>query len=632
VKVLIVEDEEPLRHALCDLVEGEEGMECVGTTASADEAIELAVALTPDVAIVDVRMPGGGVEAVRALKKRSPSTRALALSAHDDQATVLKMLTAGAVGYLVKGTPPVEIVEAVRRAARGQASISIGAISSMIEELVDDTAERARTDQILRRSEERFRGLVESAPDAVVVVDENGAMQLVNAETDRLFGYTRDQLIGQPIEYLLPEHLQEPLKAEDARLADERGSLLLLNEQTVGRHRDGTEFPVDISLAVIETPQGRLATAFIRDISDRHESEIAARQLAAIVESSDDAIIGKDLDGTIKTWNLGAQRMYGYSSEEVVGRSIAILVPPHMRDDLAGILDRLRSGEDIEQYETKRMRQDEVVLDVVLKISAIRDVDGRIVGTSSIARDVTRLKAQAELERERALLAHLVDAGEEERGRIANAIHDDSIQAITAAGMRLQILRRSLDDPDHLRLLGELEKTIQLSITRLRHLLFELHPPALDTEGLSAALEMYLRETRAEGATSHSLEDNLSVQPPPQVRTILYRIVQEILANVRKHAQAANATIVLDQRDYGYRVRVSDDGVGFAPGKLKPVPGHLGLGAMRDRASLAGGWLRIDSAPGSGTTVEVWIPELPVAAAAPPNVPEAQAPPTLEAA
>jgi signal transduction histidine kinase len=273
------------------------------------------------------------------------------------------------------------------------------------------------------------------------------------------------------------------------------------------------------------------------------------------------------------------------------------------------------------------MRKDQVVVDVVLKISAIRDVHGQIVGTSSIARDVTRLKAQAELERERALLAHLVDAGEEERGRIANAIHDDSIQAITAAGMRLQILRRNLDDPEQLRLLEELEKTIQLSITRLRHLLFELHPPALDTEGLSAALELYLRETRAEGVTSHSLEDNLTVQPPPQVRTILYRIVQEILANVRKHANAANATIVLDQRHYGFRVRVSDDGIGFVPEELAPVPGHLGLGAMRDRAALAGGWLRIDSAPGRGTTVEVWIPELPVAAAA-----KAQAPPTLEAA
>lgn len=673
VRVLIADDEESLRLAVCDLVAGEDGMEVAGAAGSADEAIELASATKPDVALVDVRMPGGGVSVVCGVRECSPATRVLALSAYDDQETVIQMLSAGAVGYLVKGTAAPEIVEAVRRAARGQASLSIDAISSMIKELVGDTAERERADGILRRSEERFRGLVESAPDAVVVVDEDGAMQLVNAETERLFGYTRDELLGLPIEHLLPEHFQEPpagyltgylvdsttrsmgagldllgrrrdgrefpvdisvsaVETDEGRLVDEGGNIILVNEQTVGRRKDGSEFPVDISLAAIETDQGRLATAFIRDISERRHGEIAARQLAAIVESSDDAIISNDLDGTIETWNLGAKRMYGYSAEEVVGRSVALLVPPNFADDLPEILDRLRSGEDVEQYETKRMRQDGVVLDVVLKVSAIRDVDGQIVGTSSIARDVSRLKAQAELERERALLAHLVGAGEEERGRIAAAIHDDSIQAITAAGMRLQILRRSLDDPEQLQLLEELEKTIQLSISRLRHLLFELHPPALDTDGLSAALELYLEETQSEGGTNHQLEDNLSVQPPLQVRTILYRIVQEVLANVRKHAQADNATVVLEERDYGYRVRVSDDGIGFAPEELKPAPGHLGLSAMQERAALAGGWLLIDSAPGKGTTIEVWIPRLPVPDSGPSASPEDRAASNLEAA
>jgi PAS domain S-box-containing protein len=673
LRVLIAEDEAPLRLALCDLVAGEEGMEVIGAAASADEAIELAAATRPDVALVDVRMPGGGVKVVREVKERSPGTRVLALSAFDDQATVIEMLSAGAVGYLIKGTSASEIVEAVRRAARGQASLSIEAISSMMSELVGDTAERERTDGILRRSEERFRGLVESAPDAVVVIDEGGAMQLVNAETERLFGYTRDELMGQPIEFLLPEHFQEAplgyragdlfdssmrpagagldplgkpserkefpvdisvsaLETVEGRLVNEGGDIVLVNEQTTGRRKDGSEFPVDISLAAIETDQGRLATAFIRDVSERRGEEIAARQLAAIVESSDDAIIGNDVEGTILTWNRGAARMYGYSAEEVVGRSVALLVPPNLPDDLPGILERLRSGEEVDQYETNRMRKDALVLDVVLKISAIRDVDGQIVGTSSIARDVTRFKAQAELERERALLAHLVGAGEEERGRIAAAIHDDSIQAITAAGMRLQILRRGLDDPEQLLLLDDLEETIQLSISRLRHLLFELHPPALHTDGLSAALELYLAETQSEGSTKHQLEDNLRVQPPAQVRTILYRIVQEVLANVRTHAQAEHATITLDERDYGYRVRVTDDGIGFAPDELKPVAGHLGLSAMKERASLAGGWLRIESAPGKGTTVEVWIPSLPVPESEPSASPSGRASSHLEAA
>ena len=678
MRVLIAEDEAPLRLALCELVSRQDGMEVIGAAGSADEAIELAAATKPDVALVDVRMPGGGAEVVRAAKDCSPRTRALAFSGSDDQATVIQMLSAGAVGYVVKGTSPAEILEAVSRAARGQASLSIEAISGMIEGLVGDMAERELAEGILRRSEERFRGLVESAPDAVVIVGEDGAVQLVNAETERLFGYTRDELIGLPIERLLPgrfperqegyragylvdpttaqiefpvdislsaidsddreqshgageERFSALLESAPGAVVDEGGTTVFVNEQTVGRRKDESEFPIHISLAAIETDQGRLATAFIRDIAERRQGEVAA-QLAAIVEFSDDAIISKDLVGTIETWNRGAERMYGYSAEEVVGRSIAILTPPNLPEDVRGTLERVRRGEDVEQFETKRMRKDGVVLDVVLKVSGIRDANGEVVATSTIARDVTRLKAQADLERERALLAHLVRSGEEERGRIALGIHDDSIQAITAAGMRLQILRRSLHDPEQLQLLGELEKTIQLSIVRLRHLLFELRPPALDTEGLSAALELYLEETQSEGSTRLRLENNLREQPPLETRTILYRIVQELLANVRNHAHADNATVVLDERDDGYGVRVIDDGVGFAPEKLEPVPGHLGLTAMQERAALAGGWMRIDSAPGKGTTVEVWIPRAPAPRAGPSAPPERHDPPRLEAA
>ena len=445
-----------------------------------------------------------------------------------------------------------------------------------------DPTDRRKTEEVRRKNEERFDTLLEWVPDGVIT--------------------------------------------------DEGGKVVLVNEETSGRRKDGSEFSIEISLAEIETDQGRLATVFIRDMGERQRGEIAALQLAAIVESSDDAIISKDLVGTIETWNRGAEQMYGYSAKEVVGRSVSLLLPPDLPDDLPGILERVRRGEDIEQFEAKRMRKDGVVLDVLLKFSAIRDAGGQIIGTSTIARDVTRFNAQSELERERALLAHLVGASEEERGRIAAGIHDDSIQAITAAGMRLQILRRSLDDPEQLQLLGELEKTIQLSIVRLRHLLFELRPPMLDTEGLSAALEVYLAETQNEGAVDFQLEDNLSAQPPPETRTILYRMIQELLANVRNHAQADNATVVLEERDEGYGVRVSDDGVGFAPEKLKPVPGHLGLTAMQERASLAGGWLKIDSAPGHGTTVAVWIPRLPVPGPGPSASPRARAPSDLEAA
>jgi PAS domain S-box-containing protein len=599
--VLLAEDEEPLRSAISDLVSSEAGLEVVGMAADASEAIELAEATKPDVALVDVRMPGGGPEAARGIREVSPGTRIAALSAYEDKTTVQEMLGSGAVAYLVKGISPVEIVEAIRRAARGQASLPAELIAAVLETPARDANLGDRAAEALRHTEERFHGLLDAAPDAVVLADEAGLIVLVNSQTEELFGHDREALVGQPIETLLPGYLRD---AETRTI----GAGLDL----VCHRRDGSEFPVEVSLGAMEAEEGRLVIAFVRDITDRLRAEGAALELAAIVASSSDAIVSESLDGHMLTWNQGAEKLYGYSAEEMSGRSMSILVPPGQLDELPGILERFKGGELwIDQFETTRLRKDGSKIEVSIKISSIRDASGAIVGVASIARDLTPLRAQRELERDlaerRALLAHLVDAGEEERARIAMDIHDDSIQAITAAGMRLQILRRRLDDPEQLKLLDELERTIQLAISRLRHLLFELRPPVLDNEGLSAALGTYLEEMD-DSDTAYRLDDQLSVQPSPEIRTILYRIVQEALTNVRKHARAGQATVTLREVERGFLVRISDDGVGFVTTDSQQVPGHLGLAAVRERAELAGGRLSIEATPGGGTTFEVWIP------------------------
>ena len=207
-------------------------------------------------------------------------------------------------------------------------------------------------------------------------------------------------------------------------------------------------------------------------------------------------------------------------------------------------------------------------------------------------------------------MCHLVSAGEEERRRIAADIHDDSIQAMTAAGLRLELLRGELRDEEQLRLLAGVEKTIELAVSRLRRLIFDLRPPALDSDGLAAALRLYVDQSQPWSRTTVHFEDALTSQPGAEVRIILYRIAREALANVGKHAQAAEAAVLLAERDGGYLVRIADDGVGFAPADTRSAPGHLGLTAMRERAELAGGRIRIDSAPGTGTVVECWIPAL----------------------
>jgi signal transduction histidine kinase len=200
-----------------------------------------------------------------------------------------------------------------------------------------------------------------------------------------------------------------------------------------------------------------------------------------------------------------------------------------------------------------------------------------------------------------------VAAGEEERRQIAATIHDDSIQVMTAAGMRLQILRKSLDSPEQLRRLDELEQTIHLSIARLRRLIFELRPPALDHEGLGAALRMYVGEAIAETGAAYDLEDVSTLEPSEETRVILYRIAQEVLANVRRHAGAEHVRITISDRAGGHLVEIVDDGVGFRPEELGGRSSG-GLAAVRGRAELAGGRLEVVSAPGAGTTVECWLP------------------------
>jgi signal transduction histidine kinase len=213
------------------------------------------------------------------------------------------------------------------------------------------------------------------------------------------------------------------------------------------------------------------------------------------------------------------------------------------------------------------------------------------------------------MEQSRSLASRLVTAQEEERSRIAEDIHDDTIQTMVAVGIRMELLRRSLTGSP---LEAELDQVIDIvrnSIHGLRNLMFDLHPAILDREGLGPALEAYVERVRAADGPAYAIRDDLVEHPPAEIRATLFRIAVEAVVNARKHARAQAIAVTIEPVDDGYAVRIADDGVGFDVAATQhSAPGHLGLSAMRERASLAGGRCRIESEPGHGTTVDVWLP------------------------
>lgn len=234
-----------------------------------------------------------------------------------------------------------------------------------------------------RVSERRFRGLLEAAPDAMVIVDGHGRILLVNEQVERMFGYTRAELLGERADKLLPEHAAwieaQRLSRSPARADGDR------NE----RRRDGSAFPVEVTLAPLETEQGPVVVAAVRDISERKRADEQRLRLAALVESSADAIISKTLEGTITSWNDAARDLFGYQRSEIVGKSIWLLIPPEGAAEEHEILNALARGERIEQRDTVRLRKDGRRVEVQVTSSPMRDSQGRITGASKILRDIT---------------------------------------------------------------------------------------------------------------------------------------------------------------------------------------------------------------------------------------------------
>jgi PAS domain S-box-containing protein len=461
----------------------------------------------------------------------------------------------------------------------------------------------------------RLAGLLDSAMDAIITVDDSQCIVLYNRAAERIFGWPANEILGEPLARLLPERFRQPHAGHLRRFGATGTSSRRMSGSTIvyGLRSNGEEFPVDASISQLDTPEGKLFTVILRDVTERVESEREQSRLAVrlsvLVDSAMDGIVTVDEGQRIILYNRAAERIFGWPALQVMGRPLDLLIPKRFRAvhqqhvrhfGTTGVSSR-RMG-DRTVLLGLRSNGEEFPLDA--SISQVDTPEGKLF--TVILRDVTeRVRAQEDLA---AFAAEASGAREQEKARIARELHDELAQSLAAVKMDARSAQQHLDDKALVA--DKLQGMIAMldhAVAATRRIASDLRPLILDDLGLVAALE-WLAESFTE---RHGIPCALDVDPALDLEepyaTALFRIAQESLANVAKHARARGVQLRLARSGEQVVLAVVDDGVGFETGTA-PAPTSLGLAGLRERARLLRGSIRVLSEPGQGTRVEARIP------------------------
>jgi PAS domain S-box-containing protein len=236
-----------------------------------------------------------------------------------------------------------------------------------------------------------YRGILNTALDCIITMGADGRVIEFNPACERVFGFSREEAIGKELaELIIPPRMRERHRRGLAHyLKTGEGPVIGKRIEIAGVRKDGSEILVELAITALKIDSSPIFTAYLRDITDRARNEEASRRLGAIVESSDDAIVSKDLNGIITSWNRGAEKLFGFSAEEAINKPITIIIPPDRYHEEQQILDRIHSGERVDHFDTVRRRKDGSLMNVSITVSPIKHADGRVIGASKIARDIS---------------------------------------------------------------------------------------------------------------------------------------------------------------------------------------------------------------------------------------------------
>ena len=625
------------------------------------EAVELAKNLQPDVVLMDISMPRmNGLQATSTIRRDVPESEVIIMSQNDPAIVSRQAAQVQATAYVAKADLARDLLPAVERVFADRKR-------DKFEKAPDPEPRLKEKSQIVSEGEQAERAkallaaIVDSSDDAIISKNLDGIITSWNKSAERLFGYTPDEAVGQHITLIIPKDRQ----GEEANILHRlRRGERVDHFETVRVRKDGTLLDLSLTISPVRDNLGRVigASKVARDISERKWIEQTLAERVRLLNLSNDAILVRDGADHITFWNKSASELYGYSGEEAMGRVTHELLRTEFPEPLESIMEQLRhdgrwAGELLHRRKdggqiivASRWALDQggrekqnCILETNNDIThekqsekALRESENRLRALSdnleiqvrdrTIELESRNAEVLEQSEQLRGLSNRLLKIQDDERRHIARELHDSAGQLIAALGMNLaNMAPRAKRDPSLAKALEDTQNLVQQLNREIRTTSYLLHPPLLDENGLTQAIQWYI-----EGLTERSgLEISLNIPDDfgrlsADLEMAVFRIVQECLTNIHRHSGSKTAAIRLSRSPERVALEIQDNGNGIPAEKLGGVDARrsgVGITGMRERVRHLKGAMDIQS-NGTGTKVSIMLPVSTSDISEPENIPQ----------